>query len=297
MIASSPPRFALAALLGAATIAIAIPASAADPTVQECLGANETSIARRRELKFREAQAQLLVCTASSCPAEVREECNRRMNDVKNATPTVVLGARSAAGADVTDVIVTMDGQPFATRLDGLAKEVDPGEHLFTFEMPGAPKVEQRITLKEGEKGHRESITFAAPTTSTTPSSSPTPSSNDKGGGLEPLKLVAMGAGALGLISLGIGVVFSAQAISLKADARCESGVCPTLAASVIQQDAKDKAATATPFAIAGGVLLLGGVTLYMLAPSPKQDAPGPTARIGVDMVRGGAALSCAGSW
>jgi hypothetical protein len=69
----------------------------------------------------------------------------------------VVLAAKSAAGADLIDVQVTMDGNVLATKLDGLAIDVDPGAHTFVFATPNGP-VEQRVVVPEGAKAFRVAV-------------------------------------------------------------------------------------------------------------------------------------------
>ena len=125
----------IAALASAAVAAR--PARAADPTTADCLAATESSLALRNEHKLREARAQLLICSAASCPADMRDECTRRVGEVNAAIPTIVFAVKDAAGNDLVAVRVTMDGQPIAERLEGTALSIDPGAHTFTFETTG----------------------------------------------------------------------------------------------------------------------------------------------------------------
>ena len=69
--------------------------------------------------------------------------------------PTVVLAARLPNGADEVDVRVLVDGKPLAQRLDGRAVELEPGDHLLSFQpgVAGAAPVEMRVVVREGEKG------------------------------------------------------------------------------------------------------------------------------------------------
>src|SRR5271165_2147015 len=74
-----------------------------DPTLADCITANESSIALRRQHKLRAARAQLLVCSAASCPEEIRSECVRRVTDVNVAMPTIVFNAKDGSGNDLGD--------------------------------------------------------------------------------------------------------------------------------------------------------------------------------------------------
>src|SRR5580704_10844756 len=94
----------LALPLALLTLTPARAARAADPTVPECLTASEASLKLRSEHKLRQARAQVLVCAASTCPAEVREDCTRRMDQLIAAAPTIVFEAKDGAGRELAAV-------------------------------------------------------------------------------------------------------------------------------------------------------------------------------------------------
>jgi hypothetical protein len=146
---------------------------AADPTTADCLAANENAIVLLREHKLRDARAQLLVCAAANCPGDVRAECSRRVGEVNAAMPTVVFEAKDGAGNDVSIVTVTMDGRPLVDRLEGTAISLDPGEHVFLFQIPGQPGVEKRFVIRQGEKDRRERVTLGAAVPTASPATPP----------------------------------------------------------------------------------------------------------------------------
>ena len=188
-------------LLGASLVIAAglfvLPARAAEspaaPTTAGCLAAAESSLALRGQHKLREARAHLLVCSAPSCPADVRTECIRRVTELNAAIPTVVFEAKDPAGNDLSDVKVTMDGQPLAERLDGPALTIDPGVHLFVFEAPGQPAVQKKFVIREGDRERRERITLGKAPPSVpavvvaAPPSAPAPSVAGDDAPLEPM--------------------------------------------------------------------------------------------------------------
>ena len=71
------------ALLAAA--AMAPPPAYADDAA--CFSASENGIGLRKQQKLRAALQQLVLCTAPSCPAEVKAECDRRVVEL-NAAPS-----------------------------------------------------------------------------------------------------------------------------------------------------------------------------------------------------------------
>jgi hypothetical protein len=150
--------FTLAALAGLTVSAFGAVAQAADPTTTDCLSANESSIKLGSEHKLRDARAQLLTCSASSCPTDIRNACTRRMGDVNAALPTIVFEVKDPSGNDLSAVAITMDGKPLADRLDGSALPMDPGAHDFTFDVAGQPTAKKRLVIYEGEKNRRERV-------------------------------------------------------------------------------------------------------------------------------------------
>src|ERR1700689_3253040 len=114
-----------------ASLALALtftPTSAlADLTKGQCIAANTKAQDLRRDGKLSEARAELQTCGDPSCPALVRDDCTKRLNELEGAQPTIIFDAKDGAGHDLSAVAITMDGHPFADKLDGKALRVDPG--------------------------------------------------------------------------------------------------------------------------------------------------------------------------
>jgi hypothetical protein len=117
-----------------------------------CLSTYVDAQATRREGKLRASRRALEQCGRAECPALIRKDCVQWMREVTDAMPTVVLSAIGPDGGERTDVRVLVDGEPLVARLDGRSQSVDPGEHVFRFELPGVGDVEQRVLVREGEK-------------------------------------------------------------------------------------------------------------------------------------------------
>ena len=269
-------------------------ARAADPSVSDCLMAAEASLKLRAEHKLRLTRTQLLVCSSSSCPGEVRQECMRRIDEVNAASPTIVLAVKDRAGRDLSTVKVSVDGQVLAEHLDGSALPIDPGPHEFTFEASGVPPLTETIILHEGEKDRRETVTLALGT--------PAPGTadgSDTGAGADGSRTAAAGAGKtqrlVGLVAGGVGIaglaaggVFGVLASSSwkTAQRECPDHTgCSPLAVSDRSHAVTD-ATVATVGFIAGGVLVAGGLVLYFTA--PRGDSP----RVGLEVRPGGFAVN-----
>ncbi len=257
--------------------------------------AAEASLKLRAEHKLRLTRTQLLVCSSASCPAEVRQECNHRIDEVNAASPTIVLAVKSRAGRDLSAVKVSVDGQVVADHLDGSALAIDPGAHEFTFEASGAPTLTETIILHEGEKDRRETVTLAIGAAPEPTTSAPLPGAAPDGEGAKPIegagktqRVLGVVSGVVGVVGLGLGGLFGVLASSSWKTAQRE---CPTHAGCSTQamndrSSAVTDATIATVGFIAGGALLATGVTLFFTA--PRADSP----RVGLEARPGGFAVS-----
>jgi hypothetical protein len=280
------PQVAVAAglLLQAGT------ARATDPTTADCLNANNNSVQLRNDGKLRAARAQLLICATQSCPADVRKECIRRVDEVNAQIPTVTFEPKDAAGRDLSAVKVTMDGEPLTDRLEGTALSIDPGVHTFVFETEGQVPVQKQLVLREGIKDRREEVAFgtqrptvAVRSSRTSPVVPPTPPPAPEGSGLGTQKIAALVAGGVGVVGLGVGGAFGLVAMSSKNDAQ---GVCPTNQCATEEgvdkwNHARSAAQLADVFLIVGGVGLAGAAVLWFTAKSPGSET---SAQVGLGL-------------
>src|SRR5580704_5018677 len=74
---------------------------------QACSDAYQLAQTLRDQHKLVKAREQLRVCAAATCPGFISKECTGWLKDVDARVPSVVLTAKDAAGADVTDARVT----------------------------------------------------------------------------------------------------------------------------------------------------------------------------------------------
>jgi hypothetical protein len=270
----------------AATFGIVTPASGADPTIAECLAANDKSIQLRNDHKLLAARKELLVCAASTCPAEVRKECMRRIDLVNTSLPTVVLEAKDGAGNDLTAVKVTMDGDVLADKLDGSAISLDPGAHTFTFELVGQPPITKQLVIREGQKDRREVLQFgtppaATPATGAAPVAKTTPNPaietsvdrvSSSSGGTQ--RVIALVAGGVGVAGVAVGSIFGLQSMSKHNDASAKCpGACSDQAGVELWNDARSAGNISTIGFVVGGVGLATGAILWLTAKTPRASA------------------------
>jgi hypothetical protein len=293
---------ALAILVAAG--AVARPAAAAGPTMAECLAANESAIKLHADHKLIQARDQSLVCAAPSCPARVSEVCQARAMNLTATIPTIVFEVTDPSGNVVTEVDVTMDGQPFAARLDGRALTVDPGDHLFRFAMPGEAKVERHVVISEGDRIRHEKVQLgSAPVAPLVAPAAPTAQSR-RSTGLGTRGVVGLTVGGVGAVGLGVGTVFGVMAMSAWSDVKsaCQPGTpsrCPITdqpAASSKQSTAQTDGAISTVGFIAGGVLVATGAVLFLTG-RHREGSTAPTVAVAPTVGPGQTGFSLTGAF
>jgi hypothetical protein len=247
-------------------------ARAADPKIADCLAATEASLTLRSQHKLSAARAQLLICSAASCPGEVRQECAHRIDEVNSAQPTVVFAVRTGAGQELSAVKVSMDGTQVIDHLDGTALPLDPGSHQFSFEAPGQPSWSETLILHEGEKNRREQVVLGGPQPSD--GSGGAAGAGDSGKNQRLLAFVSGGAGLAGIV---VGSIFGGMTFSSWSSAK---SLCAppydgcSAAATSDRSNAVTFGTVSTVGFIAGGVLLAGGIALYFTAPKAEKPPP-----------------------
>jgi hypothetical protein len=266
---TSPPRHRLAALACASfvgiTVAGAKPARADDAA---CVAASENEIPLRKAGHLRDALKQLVICAASTCPSEVASECGRRIVVLNAALPTLVLSATDGAGNDVVTVSVTLDGAPFLAALDGQAQPIDPGSHSLTFTEPGKPPVEKTVLVREGEKDRHINVVLGPP-------GAGAPAT---GSSWSTQKTIALAAGGVGIVGIGLGTAFgiiaTSDASTTKSDcvaATCTSSQHATALTEHSSATTAGNVSTAT--FIVGAVGVAAGVVLWFTAPKGEKPA------------------------
>jgi hypothetical protein len=136
----------------ALSVADSARASPGAPDKGECAASYEAGQVERKERRFLAARKDLVTCASATCPSGMQRECAGWLAEVEGATPTVVVRARMPDGRDAVDVHVLVDGEVVATRLDGAALALDPGERRFRFEHPPLAPVERTLVVHEGDK-------------------------------------------------------------------------------------------------------------------------------------------------
>lgn len=260
-------------------------ARAEEEGVQDCIRAAEHAQELRDAGHYSNARKELFVCARPTCPTAVQQDCTVWLVELDRATPTIVLRSRRS---DARSVRVLVDGEPFLEQLDGQPKPIDPGEHVFRFEIEGGPPTEQTLMIFASERGRvidvpsrEEPEVPEEPPAETQAPADPHPpeavpeesteapaAASTTTNGTRTLAYVLGGAGIVGL-GIGIGFGLKAQSTyeSASSPARCPTGPtsCDELGIAG-GRDAHAQAAVATVATIAGGTLLAGGLVLFFVS-------------------------------
>ena len=298
------PRFVV-------VVACAVPlwsagASAADAkgdAKQACTAAADRGQSLRDEGGYRGARAAFARCAQDDCPRIVARACGDWLRELDGATPTLVLGAKDARGADVSDARVELDGAPLASALDGQPVAADPGPHRLRFTTKDGLVAEERVTLRSGEKNRLVVVTLVDPAAVTVTSTSggqvdaasePAASSPRVAVGVT-LTVLAVAAAAAGAYFLVESSHQSSVASDLRAtlsSSACNgaaSGDCAALSDAV---DAQHRDVTLGAVALGGaGALALGAIATWVLW-KPQPDRPEAAWTIAPSLAPGHASLA-----
>ena len=260
-------------------------ARADDETLSKCIVESNQGVDLRKQGRLLEARKALALCAAPSCGAEVSDACQKGIADINGILPSVVFVPRNGAGEDVAGVKLSVDGMPYAERLDGSAVVIDPGEHEFRFEVAGQQPVSKRFVLRDGEVNRREEILIGPPAPAPRPapqtapsvvvvnSVAPTgkPQLDSRGSVQRTIGTVLLAVGLpIGLIAT---VSYGAVAWSNWSSAQdhCKSGPCGSGSpAQGERQDAGSAASNANIAGVLTGVVLVGGIVLRVTAPARR---------------------------
>jgi hypothetical protein len=233
---------------------------------ENCAAAYTDGQSLRDAHKLVEARAKLRACSQPACASFMQRDCAQWLEQVEQGLPSVVLIAHTASGAAVVDATVVIDDAPtpVATRLDGRAIDVDPGEHRFTFTTPGGDRVVVTSVVVEAEHAQKVVGTIGA-----------MPGVTGGAGGDEahaaatssPLRTFGFVVGGLGVASLVTGAVFGIVAMASKGSSCDATGQCSP-AGTVSKLTTEANVSTAT--LVAGGVLAAAGLTMVILG-SPQR--------------------------
>lgn len=162
MKANLHPMFGRASCVGIVLLASTASAEGpADPSTQACVQAYQAAQELRLDGKLRRARENAASCAQETCPAAVRSGCTKWLRELIDSQPSVVIMAREG-DRDVSDVVVSVDGEEVADTLTGRPIEVDPGKHVIRLARRGHAPLEQAVVVVDGAKNRPIQFELAA---------------------------------------------------------------------------------------------------------------------------------------
>lgn len=263
-----------------AAVAVVLPiarAAHAAPDREACVAAYESAQVAMRRGRLNEARENLGVCLDEACAPVLRSDCAQWLKEVESRLPAIVLSCEGPDGRARTDVRVLADGREIADHLDGRAVAIDPGEHVFRFELPGEAPLEERFVVREGDKLQPLAARFPRPLPRSAEAPTPeTPGPEPRAQETRPIPWTVFALGGVGVAAATGFIAMGLAGVAGKSDLDRE-GCKPDCSSS-------DVSAVRTKF-IAADVFLgislisLGAATYLYLT---RKSVPAPPAGDGL---------------
>jgi hypothetical protein len=130
---------------------LAIAGSAHADTSEQCIAAFRLAQSLPDQRHLVEARDKARFCAQTACSATQRR-CAEFVDALEKRVPTIIFSARDARGGDVPGARVLLDGKVLQDKIDGLAREIDPGPYKLRLEFPNGQAVEQDLVVNEAQK-------------------------------------------------------------------------------------------------------------------------------------------------
>jgi uncharacterized protein GlcG (DUF336 family) len=185
-------------------------------------------------------------------------------------------------GSDVSGLDVKRDGVAVGHTEFGVAIPVDPGPHVIEATAPKKKGSSVKVDVAAKQTDARATVTLeddvSASTTPPPPETTPAlppvappPSTEHQGGGTA-IKTIGVVVGGVGVSGLALGAVFALNAKSKNDEAlqpkNCRTSSLCTQTGLNLTNDARTSAAESTIAFTVGGLLVAGGVLMWIVAPS-----------------------------
>jgi hypothetical protein len=206
-----------------------------------------------------------------------------------------------AAISDQQSLEIKRDGVLLGKPLWGTPTPIDPGEHSITASAPQKKTWQGKVNVPASGGS---TVSIKIPELEAGPIETP-PVGEPGADGPAPgrtQRILGLVVGGVGIVGLGVGTYFGLQVKSKKDDSEghCNGNLCDQAGVDA-RNDARSLATISDIAFIAGGALVIGGVVIYLTAPSSSSRpqsagrvnhrAHAPEGRVGIRPMFGGAAL------
>jgi serine/threonine-protein kinase len=222
--------------------------------------------------KYLEAAASARSSNSTKREKMARKRAEALIPRLSKLAIAVAPAARAIAGLEIT-----RDGQPVGSAQWDLPIAADAGEHVISANAPGRVPFQTTVVVKgeattatvEVPELTRQEAARAAPASAPAkPIQAPIPPA-DRGSGLGTERTLALVAGGIGVVGLGVGTVFALKSKSKhdEAEKYCDGSQCTDPSGVTAGNDAHSAGNVATIGILVGALGVAGGITLWLTAP------------------------------
>ncbi|HWO11666.1 MAG TPA: hypothetical protein VNN80_19360 [Polyangiaceae bacterium] len=101
------------------------------------------------------------------------------MERIRDSVPSIVPVVSDGAGAPLTEVRVSMDGELLIPRIEGRSVDVDPGMHELTFATEAGEVHREQVLILEGQRNRVISVVLSPQATAATPAAGTRPAATE----------------------------------------------------------------------------------------------------------------------
>ncbi len=233
-----------------------------------------------REL-YREIEREQLAPDAPPPFLQAQQDARDELAALEKRIPRITVEVH---GPGEEGAKVTMNDDVVPLELVGIARPVDPGTYRFRATSRDGNARPVSVTLKEGEN---KTVTLELRSLNEPADPEPAVPVTPETSGMHGMTIGGIASLGAGAIALGLGAYFSKQKGDRKSDAdtlfnACNPRVCTNeerIRIDDMDGEAASNGNKATAGFIAGGVLVAGGVTLLLLAPSSQDTSSASSLR------------------
>lgn len=236
------------------------------------------------ERRLLEARERLVTCGSASCPALIRKDCWRWLEENEKATPGLVISIQEKGYPGVIDdVTVTLDGNPLPADWRGKAIAVDPGEHQIHVEAPGYHPADQAVVALEGAKSMLVTVelTPLVPRVTEDPSASGATTGRSEAQ-RKRVRIAAYVLGGFGVAVLGASTYLGVTTYQDAKEWGGDNGCKPNCSSSDVDA-ARIKLIGANAGFGVGAAALLSGLIMYLTNRPRGEDRPAASVAFELD--------------
>jgi hypothetical protein len=208
-------------------------------------------------------------------------EAASELEALSSKIPSLVVQLQGATPAEVK---VSVDGTAISGELVNEARPLNPGQHRVEGHR-GSEEAVVEVRLAEGEQ-KTAVLRFGGQAAAALPTQAPDQAPASRGG-LGTRRTLALVAGGVGLVGVGIGTYFGLQSKSKLDDAEeyCRGSACTDPRGVSAGEDAYAAGNISTVGMVVGALGLGGGIVLWVTAPkSSSTERPPSTSRARLEL-------------